>query len=29
MGFTKVKALKGGWRDWEKADYPTEAKAKE
>jgi rhodanese-related sulfurtransferase len=25
-GYTKVYALKGGWRDWEKAGYPTEPK---
>jgi 3-mercaptopyruvate sulfurtransferase SseA len=24
MGFTKVYALKGGWREWVKANYPTE-----
>jgi len=26
MGFTKVYALKGGWNEWSKADYPTEKK---
>jgi len=26
MGFTKVYALKGGWREWLKANYPTEKK---
>lgn len=26
MGYTKVKVLKGGWQEWEKAGYPTEAK---
>jgi 3-mercaptopyruvate sulfurtransferase SseA len=26
MGFMKVYALKGGWREWLKADYPTEKK---
>jgi rhodanese-related sulfurtransferase len=26
MGFTKVYALKGGWREWIKAKYPTEKK---
>jgi len=26
MGYTKVYALKGGWREWSKADYPTEKK---
>jgi rhodanese-related sulfurtransferase len=25
-GFTKVYALKGGWKDWEKAGFPTEKK---
>jgi rhodanese-related sulfurtransferase len=25
-GYAKVYALKGGWRDWEKAGYPTEPK---
>ncbi len=24
MGFRKVYALKGGWREWAKAGYPTE-----
>jgi rhodanese-related sulfurtransferase len=26
MGYTKVYALKGGWREWSKAHYPTEKK---
>jgi rhodanese-related sulfurtransferase len=26
MGYTKVYALKGGWREWLNADYPTEKK---
>jgi 3-mercaptopyruvate sulfurtransferase SseA len=26
MGHTKVYALKGGWREWFKANYPTEKK---
>jgi rhodanese-related sulfurtransferase len=26
MGYTKVFALKGGWKEWSKADYPTEKK---
>jgi rhodanese-related sulfurtransferase len=26
MGYTKVYALKGGWREWSKANYPTEKK---
>jgi len=26
MGFTKVYALRGGWREWLKANYPTEKK---
>jgi rhodanese-related sulfurtransferase len=26
MGYTKVYALKGGWREWLKANYPTEKK---
>jgi rhodanese-related sulfurtransferase len=25
-GYTKVYALKGGWKDWEKAGFPTEKK---
>jgi len=25
-GYTKVYALKGGWREWLKAEYPTEKK---
>jgi rhodanese-related sulfurtransferase len=25
-GFTTVFALKGGWKAWEKAGYPTEKK---
>jgi rhodanese-related sulfurtransferase len=26
MGYTQVMALKGGWQEWEKANYPTEPK---
>jgi 3-mercaptopyruvate sulfurtransferase SseA len=26
MGYTKVFALKGGWDEWNKADYPVEPK---
>jgi rhodanese-related sulfurtransferase len=26
IGYTKVYALKGGWREWVKAGYPTEKK---
>jgi rhodanese-related sulfurtransferase len=26
MGFTKVYALKGGWNDWYKAEFPVEKK---
>jgi len=26
MGHTKVYALKGGWKEWSKANYPTEKK---
>jgi rhodanese-related sulfurtransferase len=26
MGFTKVYALKGGWKEWEKTNNPTEKK---
>jgi len=26
LGFKKAYALKGGWREWLKADYPTEKK---
>jgi len=26
MGFTKVFALQGGWKDWAKANFPVEAK---
>ncbi|MBF0404556.1 MAG: hypothetical protein HQL00_11370 [Nitrospirae bacterium] len=26
MGYTKVYALKGGWNEWEKAQYPVESK---
>jgi len=26
MGYTKVYALKGGWKEWLKADYPTDKK---
>jgi rhodanese-related sulfurtransferase len=25
-GYTKVYALKGGWKEWEKAKFPTEKK---
>jgi rhodanese-related sulfurtransferase len=25
-GYTNAHALKGGWKAWEKAGYPTEAK---
>jgi len=25
-GYAKVYALKGGWKAWEKAGFPTEAK---
>ncbi len=25
-GFQKVYALKGGWKEWEAADYPIEGK---
>jgi rhodanese-related sulfurtransferase len=25
-GFTKVYALKGGWREWQDKKYPTEPK---
>jgi rhodanese-related sulfurtransferase len=25
-GFTKVYALKGGWNEWYKAEYPVEKK---
>jgi len=25
-GFNKVYALKGGWREWLKSGFPTEAK---
>jgi rhodanese-related sulfurtransferase len=25
-GFTKAYALKGGWNEWLKANYPTERK---
>jgi 3-mercaptopyruvate sulfurtransferase SseA len=25
-GFKKVYALKGGWNEWQKAEYPTEKK---
>jgi 3-mercaptopyruvate sulfurtransferase SseA len=27
-GYKKVFALKGGWADWEKAQYPTKPKDK-
>jgi 3-mercaptopyruvate sulfurtransferase SseA len=26
MGFPQVLVLKGGWNEWEKSGYPTEAK---
>jgi len=26
LGFTKVYALKGGWKDWLKANFPMEPK---
>jgi len=26
MGYTKVYALKGGWKEWLKENYPTEKK---
>jgi 3-mercaptopyruvate sulfurtransferase SseA len=26
VGYTKVFALKGGWDEWNKADYPVEPK---
>jgi len=26
MGFTKVYALEGGWKEWSEAKYPTEKK---
>jgi rhodanese-related sulfurtransferase len=26
MGFTHIYALKGGWNEWFKANYPTEEK---
>jgi rhodanese-related sulfurtransferase len=26
MGFTKVYALKGDWKEWSKNNYPTEKK---
>jgi rhodanese-related sulfurtransferase len=26
MGFTKVHALKGGWDEWSKNNYPIEKK---
>jgi rhodanese-related sulfurtransferase len=25
-GYTKVFALKGGWHEWQRANFPTEAK---
>jgi 3-mercaptopyruvate sulfurtransferase SseA len=28
MGFSQVNVLKGGWKAWEKAGYPTEPKTK-
>jgi 3-mercaptopyruvate sulfurtransferase SseA len=26
IGFSQAMALNGGWKDWEKAGYPTEPK---
>jgi 3-mercaptopyruvate sulfurtransferase SseA len=26
LGYKQVWALKGGWKDWEKAGFPTEPK---
>jgi 3-mercaptopyruvate sulfurtransferase SseA len=26
MNFAQVVVLKGGWQEWEKADYPTDPK---
>jgi 3-mercaptopyruvate sulfurtransferase SseA len=26
MGFSQAMALKGGWKEWEKAGFPTESK---
>jgi 3-mercaptopyruvate sulfurtransferase SseA len=26
MGYTQAMALKGGWKDWEAAAFPTEPK---
>jgi rhodanese-related sulfurtransferase len=26
LGYMKVYALKGGWQEWSKANYPTEKK---
>jgi 3-mercaptopyruvate sulfurtransferase SseA len=26
MGYTKVYALKGGWKEWSKSNYPIEKK---
>jgi len=26
MGFTSVLALKGGWKEWREAGFPTEPK---
>jgi len=26
LGYAKVYALKGGWKEWSKAKYPTEKK---
>ncbi|MBM4287672.1 MAG: rhodanese-like domain-containing protein [Deltaproteobacteria bacterium] len=28
MGFTKAKVLKGGWQEWDRANYETDPKAK-
>jgi 3-mercaptopyruvate sulfurtransferase SseA len=26
MGFSRIYALKGGWKEWEQAGYPMEKK---
>jgi len=26
LGYSKVYALKGGWKEWQEAGYPTEEK---
>jgi 3-mercaptopyruvate sulfurtransferase SseA len=28
MGYGKIYALKGGWKEWERSGYPTEKKKK-